>query len=88
MVIARDVAQWMLDQLRRNRELYQETAAFDIQQRFGEDFVYVNENGNLAIAQNVLAEFRKLTMGTVTWSRSERYWRFREKYDEPGRRQD
>lgn len=77
----------MAEELRRVRYLYQETVVYDIQSRFGDEFVYINENGNLAISREILQEFRKLTEDTVVWERGERYWRFRESYDSPGRRQ-
>lgn len=34
-----------------------------IQERFGQEFIHENENGNLAIGKDVLKEFRKLTEG-------------------------
>jgi hypothetical protein len=45
--------------------MYQETVVYEILDRFGEEFVYDNENGNLAIARPVLKEFRKLTEDSV-----------------------
>ena len=88
MATPREVADWMLEQLKRDDTLHQESAVGDIEDEFGDEFVYENENGNLAISKPVLAEFRKLTGRTVIWSRSERLWRFRERHDEPGRQQD
>lgn len=86
MATTRDVAQWMLGQLTQDGTLYQEQAVWDIQQKFGDEHVY--ENGNMAISRAVLAEFRKLTKDTVVWSRGERFWRFREKYNSDQRQQD
>ena len=83
---AKTVAEWMVSQIAEKGELYQEDAAYHIQQHFGNDFVYINDNGNLAIAKPVLAEFRKLTPADVVWVRSERYWRRRESFDESGKR--
>lgn len=81
------VAQWMLDELGRTKYLYQETVVYDIASKFGESFTYYNDYGNSAIDKKVLAAFRKLTGDSVIWDRGERMWRFRENYDEPGRRQ-
>jgi hypothetical protein len=78
----------MLAELRREDYLYQQTVVYDIESEFGEEFTYTNENGNLAIAPQVLKEFRALTGDTVIWVKSERVWRFREDYDEPGRTQN
>jgi len=70
----------------KEKTLYQEVIVYEIQSQFGDDFVYINENGNLAIDRKVLAEFRRLTEGKVVWSRSEQYWRFKENFDEPNSR--
>lgn len=87
MAIACDVAEWVLDELNRKRELYQEDAVYEIESKFGKQFTYDNENGNLAIDRAVLKEFRDLTGDDVVWERGERLWRKREKHDEPGRQQ-
>jgi len=87
MPTAKDVAKWMLGQLEEHVELYQEDAVWEIQELFGEEFIYENENGNFAIGKNVLREFRKLTEENVVWERGTRLWRRRTEYDEPGRRQ-
>lgn len=86
-VTAQGVAEWMLSQVMEQGYLYQQTAVWDIEKRFGEEFVYQNENGNQAIASNVLAAFRKLSEDSVVWERSGRNWRKRVARDEPGRRQ-
>ena len=82
------VARWMLGELEtQGGLLYQETVVYDIASEFGDDFVYENENGNLAISQAVLREFRRLTEKTVVWERGTRFWRWREDYDASGKRQ-
>jgi hypothetical protein len=84
---ASTVAEWMLAQIQREQWLYQETAVLDIMDKFGEEFVYYNEQGNPAIGKDVLKAFLKLTGASVVWQRSELAWRMREKGDEPGRMQ-
>jgi hypothetical protein len=84
---ATNVAVWMLEELKRVQYLYQEVVVCEIQTTFGEEFVYINDNGNLAISRPVLNEFRRLTEKSVVWERGERMWRFREGYDAPGERQ-
>lgn len=81
------VAAWMLEELRREGLLYQETVVYEIARRFGEGFTYENENGNLAISRAVLNAFGRVSGDEVVWSRSERYWRPRERWDLPGRQQ-
>ncbi len=83
----KEAAEWMVDQLNTHRLLYQETAVYDLH-NLDPTLTYHNENGNLAISKKVLSQFNKLTNGgDVVWSRSERYWRFREPSDAPGRMQ-
>lgn len=79
------VAIWMLEKLKANDVLYQSETVYDIEEIFGETFVYENEHGNPAISRAVLAEFRRLTEATVVWDRSERAWRWRDQYDGAGR---
>lgn len=87
-VTAKEVAKWMLVELKRAESLYQEQAVYDIGEKFGKRFTYENQNGNLAISKEVLAEFRKLTEDKVVWVRGDRMWRFRESYDSKGRGQE
>jgi DNA-binding IclR family transcriptional regulator len=88
MATATQVAEWMLAKLHASGWLSQEDTVYEVAQRFGNEFTYWNANGNLAIAKQVLSEFRRLTGDTVVWSRSDRCWRFRQKYDQPSRGQD
>lgn len=81
------VAEWMRDEFEKTGEMYQEDVVDKIRIRFGSEFVYENENGNMAISRKVLKEFRRLTEETAIWERSERYWRKRTQHDPPGRRQ-
>jgi hypothetical protein len=82
-----EVAQWMRDKVLSENYMYQEDIVYEIAQKFGEEYVYDNENGNLAISKKVLKEFRRLTEETVVWERGERCWRKREPSDDPDRRQ-
>lgn len=83
-----EAAQWMVDELNKKKVLDQEHVAYALH-KLEKSLTYQNDNGNLAIAKPVLAEFGKLTEAIdVVWSRSERQWRFRKKYDKPGRMQD
>jgi hypothetical protein len=76
MATAKDVAEWMVVQLDDSTYAYQEMVVYQTKKQFGDDFVYFNENGNLAIGKDVLREFRKATEGKVVWERTERRaWR-------------
>jgi hypothetical protein len=84
---AKQVADWMFEQFQQRGELYQVDVISAIEARFGNEFMYDNASGNLAIAPSVLKEFRKLTPDAV-WERGDKYWRRRQEWDEPGRQQD
>jgi hypothetical protein len=86
-ITAEMVAFWMLNEIEKDGVLYQETAVFDIAEKFGEKFTSENERGNASIDKTVLAAFRKISENLVVWVRGERMWRKRENYDEPGRQQ-
>lgn len=75
MTTAKDVADWMFAELTANKYLEQSSTVYEIYQKFGEQFVYTNENGNLAIDKKVLSEFKKMYQGKAEWDRSERAWR-------------
>ena len=79
------VAEWMLKELKRRGKLHQDTVVFEIAEKFGSQFTYDNEDGNLAVRIDVLATFRKLTKDSVVWVRDDSYWRMREPHDGPGR---
>jgi hypothetical protein len=81
------IAQWMLDELERRRELYQIDAVNGIVKNFGPEFTETNKNGNLSIKKPVREAFNKLTGDTVVWDHWGRYWRKRQPGDAPGREQ-
>jgi hypothetical protein len=81
------IAKWMVAELEREQYLYQQVVVSEIATRFGEEFTYSNQLGNLAIDPRVLAAFQKITEDTVVWERGQRMWRKRNEADEPGRRQ-
>ena len=84
----KDVAAFMLAEFGRQKFLYQEDIVYKIKDECGDEFTYLNANGNLAIRKKVLDEFRKLTSDSVVWSRSEKAWRKREEHDSANRQQE
>ena len=75
MVTAKDVAEWMFQKLEETGYLSQGSVVYEIQKEYGGDFVYQNDNGNLAINKDVLKIFRKLTESKVIWDKGEKAWR-------------
>jgi hypothetical protein len=86
MATAREVAEWMTELVLSQNYLEQEQVVYEIATKFGDEHVYQNENGNLAISPKVLREFRKLTEATVVWEGGEKLWRKRTADDNLGRR--
>jgi hypothetical protein len=80
-----EVAKWMTERMQQAGRLSQRRAAREIAERFGESFVYLNDNGHTAIAKEVLAAFR--ATGTAFWVARARYWRPRTEEDVTGPRQ-
>ena len=86
VVTVEDVARWMADKLAVDGILYQRDAAEHIATAFGDQFLYENANGNLAIKRNVLDAFGVLTPD-AGFHQSYKAWEPRKPGDAPGRRQ-
>jgi hypothetical protein len=69
-----DVAQWMVNEIKERGILHQSDAIAHVRSFFGEDFVFVNENGNPSLSKEVKKEFRKLHRGKVAWDRDGFFW--------------
>jgi hypothetical protein len=81
-----EAAEWMFGELQRVGWLDQETVAWELLKQ-DKTLVYMNDNGNPAIDVKVLKAFNKLApTSDYVWSRSERHWRKRAKYDVPDKR--
>ena len=62
-------AQWMLGELQRDGYLDQEAAACELEKK-NAALVYMNDNGGIGIAKNVLTAFNKIAPTTdYVWSR-------------------
>lgn len=85
---AKEVAAWMLKEVKTKQALSQKHAACHIMRYFGERFVGQNVNGNMAISPKVLDEFLLISEKTVVWNRRAPYWRLRQPSDPISRRVD
>ncbi len=82
--LPRVVAEWMVSEFdRRDRRLPLQQAAAGIRKKFGDEFTFHNEFGELAVVEVVLAEFRKLTTNCVVWDQGGGYWRERKPAEDP-----
>ncbi len=78
MATPKDIAEWMLGELKEETILCQEVVAHEISLLFGEEFTYPNANGDLAIDERVLEEFRNLAADMVVSVGGERVWRLKQ----------
>ncbi|AIQ50330.1 DUF6953 family protein [Paenibacillus sp. FSL R7-0331] len=73
-VTAQEVAEWMVKEIRFTGTLHQTAAIEYVKDNFGEQFVFVNENGNASLAKDVKKAFRKLHGGRIAWDRDAFLW--------------
>ena len=71
---ADQVAEWMTSELKDKGKLNQIDAVKHIFDNFGEDFIYVNDNGNRSISKDVKKSFKKLHNGRAAWDRDGFFW--------------
>jgi hypothetical protein len=69
-----EVAEWMVHEIRERGILHQNEAIEHVRNHFGEEFVFVNENGNQSLSKEVKKHFRKLHGGKVAWDRDGFFW--------------
>jgi hypothetical protein len=72
-----DVAEWLINEIRSNgaSRSYQAAMVRGIRDKFGEEWLYRNHNGNPAIDRGVLQAFGALKDEYVQWDRSDQSWR-------------
>ncbi|MGH3690759.1 MAG: DUF6953 family protein [Microbacterium sp.] len=77
MTEAQDVAQWLIGEIEDNgrKRSYQSVLVRRLREKFGDDWVYKNHNGNMAIDRRVLKAFQPLKSPNVIWERSDQSWR-------------
>jgi hypothetical protein len=71
---ANEIAEWMLTEVKSAGILYQSAAIEHIVSKYGEAFIYLNENGNKSIAKDVKKAFKKLHGGKAAWERDGFFW--------------
>ncbi|KAI7273299.1 hypothetical protein KC345_g7015 [Hortaea werneckii] len=73
-VTAQEVAEWMVKEIKFTGTLHQTAAIEYVKANFGEEFVFVNENGNASLSKDVKKAFRKLHGGRIAWDRDGFLW--------------
>ena len=73
-VTAQEVAEWMVKETRFVGTLHQADAIAYVKTHFGEQCVFVNENGNASLSKDVKKAFRKLHGGRIAWDRDSFLW--------------
>lgn len=71
---AQDVAAWMVHAIEFQGTLRQEDAISYVRENFGEQFVFVNEQGHASLDKEVKKAFRKQHRGRVAWDRDGFFW--------------
>lgn len=71
---AQEAAQWMIEEIKFKGSLRQEDAITHVRTHFGEEHVFVNEQGNASLSKDVKKAFRKLHGGKVAWDRDGFFW--------------
>jgi hypothetical protein len=82
------VIEWMLEELKRQGKLYEDTVVFEIVEKFGSQFTYEHKNGDLALRKEVLVAFGKLTKDSVVWDQDGRFWQKHMPSDKSGWKRD
>ena len=72
--IVHEIAEWMLAELKFRGILHQEEAVAHIRGKYGEQYLYTNENGNVSIDKAVKKTFKKLHGGRAAWERDGFFW--------------
>lgn len=70
----RQIAEWMVNEIKNRGMLRQEEAIAHVKEHFGEQYIFVNENGNVSLEKEVKKAFRKLHRGRIAWDRDGFFW--------------
>lgn len=81
-----EAANWMLEKLREDGFLYQETAAMQFAELEAAALSYYDSQGNLCVGKGVLKLFRAMTPEYV-YERAGKFWRERLETDQDSRQQ-
>ena len=82
---AQSTARWMLSQIEDSGSVYQEEVVQYLVSNDADNLLRENSDGNVVLGSDLLTAFRKLTEKTVVWVGGDKYWRFRDSSDGPGR---
>lgn len=68
------IAKWLHDKIMFENWVTQRDAVREIEEKFGEEYIYTNVNGNPAISRGVIKEFARLKGDNIVWNRSTFEW--------------
>lgn len=64
----KEIAKWLYEKILEEQVVFQYNAVREIEDNFGQEYIYVNKNGNKAISEKITAHFRKINKGNlITW---------------------
>ncbi|WP_024955048.1 DUF6953 family protein [Sulfurospirillum arcachonense] len=71
----KDVAQFMLNELKKKGVLNQVGLVDIIKEKFGDEFVFETTHGTLTIDRKVIREFNKVKGENILWDKDGCCWR-------------
>jgi hypothetical protein len=72
--IEQQIAAWMVGQIREVGTLKQEDAIAYVRSEYGEQYVFISENGHVSLEKEIKKAFRKLHGGKIAWDRDGFLW--------------
>ncbi|WP_428980684.1 DUF6953 family protein [Erwinia billingiae] len=82
---ALEVSSWMMKALLQDGCLYQQHVVDHLVKMDNEQLLRENADGNLALSNPVINQFRKDSGNNVVWVKPDKYWRYRVFEDEESR---
>lgn len=70
----KDVAQFMLSEVKKNGVLSQVGLVDIIKKKFGDEFVFETTHGTLTIDRLVIREFNKIKDPDILWNKDGCFW--------------
>ncbi|MDN4600741.1 hypothetical protein P5G61_05850 [Paenibacillus sp. F6_3S_P_1C] len=71
----KEIAQWLYDKILEEQVVFQYDAVREVEKKFGEKYIYVNDNGNKAIDKKITSAFRDINKDNlIEWDRYDFKW--------------
>lgn len=74
----KEIAVWLINEIKRNGRLSRSTAAKNIDKMYGQEFLDITNRGNQTIGSEVLHQFRELKDDSISWNVGEQVWTYQQ----------